>query len=58
MRGKTVRVQISETGPQSKSKGSAAFVAAVTTTELYFAGQSGTWGNGGVAFIRGERGHG
>jgi hypothetical protein len=25
--------------------------------ELYFAGQSGTWGNGGVAFIRGEGGH-
>jgi hypothetical protein len=24
--------------------------------ELYFAGQSGTWGNGGVAFIRGEGG--
>jgi hypothetical protein len=25
--------------------------------ELYFAGQSGTWGNGGVAFLRGEGGH-
>jgi hypothetical protein len=25
--------------------------------DLYFAGRSGTWGNSGVAFIRGEGGH-